>query len=263
MNRARVVVLLSTIAILAAIATAVVALNGTAIESDGDVSAETLPATTATAIPMVTETPPLPTPAATLGAGAPTATPAAQPAPTSIVPSTATSTPAVDPTPSLSTPVVETVAVRVTDRPERLRIPSLGIDSVVQWVGLDDQGRMDTPSNYVDTAWYEHGPRPGMQGNAVIAGHLDSATGPAVFYRLGDLRPGDEIIVVASDGEELRFVVEASESYHVSDAPLSRIFGPAGESRLNLITCSGRFDRSVQEYDQRLVVYTKLANTAR
>lgn len=144
------------------------------------------------------------------------------------------------------------------ERPVRIRIPALGVDTVVQWVGLDEQGRMATPSNYVDTAWYERGPIPGTIGNAVIAGHLDSASGPAVFYRLGDLRPGDEVIVLTSDGVELTFIVQSGETYAVADAPLERIFGPADDARLNLITCSGRFDRSVGEYDQRLVVYTVL-----
>jgi len=118
---------------------------------------------------------------------------------------------------------------------------------------------MAVPSNYTDVGWYEPGPAPGSPGNAVIAGHLDSTTGPAVFYDLEDLKPGDEIITTSADGQEFRFLVTTSETYNADDAPLERIFGNAINPQLNLITCDGAFDRSVREYDKRLVVYAELA----
>lgn len=121
---------------------------------------------------------------------------------------------------------------------------------------------MGVPSNYTDVAWYERGASPGTPGNAVIAGHLDSTTGPAIFYRLKDLTPGDEIITSTADGQEYRFVVTTSEVYVADDAPLERIFGNAIQPRLNLITCDGAFDRSIRQYDKRLVVYTELATTS-
>ena len=140
-----------------------------------------------------------------------------------------------------------------------MRIPALGIDTAVQWVGVDAEGRMDVPSNYTEVAWYERGPSPGTPGNSVIAGHLDSTTGPAVFYRLEDLQPGDEIITYTQDGQEYRFVVTTSEVYDAVDAPLDRIFGNAIRPQLNLITCDGAFDQSQRQYDKRLVVYSVLA----
>jgi hypothetical protein len=90
-----------------------------------------------------------------------------------------------------------------------------------------------------------------------MAGHLDSKTGPAVFYRLEDLVPGDEIFTMTADGQELRFIVLSSETYDVADAPLERIFGDADRPHLNLITCDGAFDRSIRQYDKRLVVFTE------
>lgn len=120
---------------------------------------------------------------------------------------------------------------------------------------------MAVPSNYTDVAWYEEGAPPGTPGNAVIAGHLDSTTGPAVFYRLEDLNPGDEIFTITADGQEFRFVVTSSEIYFADDAPLDRIFGNSIRPHLNLITCDGAFDRSVREYDKRLVVYAELATS--
>jgi sortase (surface protein transpeptidase) len=145
--------------------------------------------------------------------------------------------------------------------PIRLRIPALDIDSTVEWVGIDDEGRMDVPGNYDDVAWYEDGPRPGMPGNAVIAGHLDSTTGPAVFYRLDTLQPGDEVFVATHAGNELRFVVVGKEAFDANAAPLERIFGPGFAPHLNLITCEGAFSRSSGQYDQRLVVFTVLADS--
>ena len=175
----------------------------------------------------------------------PSATPLAQQS----VPAT-TLTPLTLPTPR---------PVEQAPPPVRLRIPSLEIDTAVQWVGVDAEGRMDVPSNYTDVAWYERGPTPGTPGNAVIAGHLDSPTGPAIFYRLKDLQAGDEIITVTDTGQEYRFVVTTSEVYDADDAPLARIFGNAIRPQLNLITCDGAFDRSIRQYDKRLVVFTELA----
>jgi sortase (surface protein transpeptidase) len=97
-----------------------------------------------------------------------------------------------------------------------------------------------------------------MKGNAVVAGHLDSQTGPAVFYRLGDLQPGDEITVVTHDGEELRFAVTGVESFDANSAPLYNIFGASSSANLNLITCEGSFDPNARQYDKRLVVYSTL-----
>lgn len=145
-----------------------------------------------------------------------------------------------------------------TPAPVRIRIPAIGIDTAVQWVGKDAEGQMDVPSNYTDVAWYEVGPPPGTPGNAVIAGHLDSPTGPAIFFRLRELQPGDEIFISNEAGQELRFIVSGSEVYDADNAPLERIFGPAIKPRLNLITCDGAFDQSIRQYDKRLIVFTEL-----
>lgn len=153
---------------------------------------------------------------------------------------------------------VTPIVVAQAPPPVRLRIPAIGLDTVVQWVGVDAEGRLAVPSNYTDVGWYQEGPAPGTPGNAVIDGHLDSTTGPAVFYRLNELQPGDEIFTVSETGQEYRFVVTTSEVYPVSDAPLDKIFGPADLPKLNLITCDGAFDRAIRQYDMRLVVYSQL-----
>ncbi len=142
--------------------------------------------------------------------------------------------------------------------PVRLKIPVIGVDAPVEYVGLTPDGLMDVPKKWEDTAWYQLGPRPGNPGNAVIAGHVDSTNGTAVFWKLRRLKPGDQLSVVGDDGIERRFVVTAMERYDRTNAPLYRIFGPADGTHLNLITCdvTSNYDPTQQEYASSLVVYT-------
>lgn len=161
-----------------------------------------------------------------------------------------------EPTP---VPLATFAPERQVEAPLRLEIPSIGIDTTIEWVGLDADGNMAVPSTYQTVGWYENGPRPGMRGKAVIAGHLDSKTGPAVFYRLDQLAVGDDIVVVTHAGEELHFAVDGVETFDAGSAPSYDIFGPATSAELNLVTCEGSFDQSAHAYNQRLVVYSTLA----
>lgn len=143
-------------------------------------------------------------------------------------------------------------------RPARLRIPAIGVDTAVEAVGEDDAGRMGTPTQVENVAWYEPGVAPGEIGNAVMAGHLDRVDGkPAVFWALGKLRPGDEILVTDAGGAEYRFQVVQVATYPYDKAPLAEIFGFSLRSRLNLITCRGRWDRKQRTYQERLVVFSE------
>src|SRR5215207_5505719 len=101
-------------------------------------------------------------------------------------------------------PLVEAVAQEIV--PARLIIPSLEINAPIEAVGQDEEMSMAAPSSVETVAWYNVGPQPGEPGNAVMAGHLDDMRGrPAVFWRLDELQPGDEIIVRFSNKEEFRF----------------------------------------------------------
>lgn len=120
---------------------------------------------------------------------------------------------------------------------------------------------MATPRDVWDVGWLTVNPQPGQVGNAVMDGHLDSATGIAVFWHLSDLRPGDTVTVTAADNRRLVFSVTDVESYEPAAAPLDRIFGPADTPRLNLITCAGSWDATTHRYTRRLVVYTQLERT--
>jgi sortase (surface protein transpeptidase) len=142
----------------------------------------------------------------------------------------------------------------------RLKIPAINVDAVIEYVGLTSDGAMDVPKKYEDVAWFDLGTPPGTPGNAVIAGHLDSDVAPAIFWRLGDLRPGDHIYITRADQSQLDFVVSDKQTYPWDKGPIDKIFGPASTANLNLITCGGTFDRRAKNYSNRLVVYTTLAS---
>ncbi|RME43542.1 MAG: class F sortase [Chloroflexi bacterium] len=144
--------------------------------------------------------------------------------------------------------------------PVRLEIPAIGVDALIEHVGLTEDLAMDVPKKVEDVAWYELGYRPGERGNAVIAGHLDTAKGkPAVFWDLESLKPGDEIFVRSLDGVRRRFIVDYHTRYPYNDAPVQQIFGPSEVPQLVLITCKGTWDRVNRNYSHRVVVYATAA----
>ncbi|WP_421383731.1 sortase domain-bontaining protein [Bacillus salacetis] len=144
--------------------------------------------------------------------------------------------------------------------PVRIKIPSMNIDTEVIPVGLLDNGEMEVPKGTEVTGWYSKGFQPGAKGNAVIAGHVDSKEGPAVFFYLKNLAIGEKIIVTDTNGVEKTFIVKEKESYKAEEAPIEKIFGPDDERNLNLITCTGTFNYDDHLYPDRLVIYTELLN---
>lgn len=145
------------------------------------------------------------------------------------------------------------------EAPVRLVIPSLGIDAVVQHVGVNATGNMRAPSNFTDVAWYEYGVAPGQTGSAVIDGHLDNGLGLAgVFRNLAAIPAGADIYVETASSTELHFVVEATSTYPYQGVPLDTLFNRADRPRLNLITCDGAFLPTGRTYDHRFVVWAVL-----
>ena len=156
--------------------------------------------------------------------------------------------------PPASTATSETVGL-----PMRLKIDTraVKVDAAVEYVGHTENSAMGVPKQRENVAWFKLGTTPGQPGNAVIAGHLDSKTGPAVFWHLGELKPGDVVSVVNDKDETTRFEVKKREVYETEEAPLHEVFGPSETARLTLITCDGAFDQETRTYDRRLVVYTE------
>jgi Sortase domain len=144
-------------------------------------------------------------------------------------------------------------------RPVSITIPAAGVEAPVVPVGLRPDRSMEVPG--VDQAgWYELGPRPGEAGPAVIVGHVDSRSGPAVFFRLGQLRRGDKIVVGQAGGGSRSFLVERVERQAKEALPVERIWNRANQPLLRLITCGGSFDRSTGHYRDNIIVYAKAAD---
>jgi Sortase domain len=138
--------------------------------------------------------------------------------------------------------------------PVSIAIPAVGVDARVVPVGLRADRTMEVPE--VDLAgWYQPGPRPGEAGPAVIVGHVDSRRGPAVFFRLGELRPGDRIVVGQQEGPARSFLVERVERRPKADLPVERIWNRTHKPVLRLIACGGSFDRSTGHYRDNVIVY--------
>lgn len=143
--------------------------------------------------------------------------------------------------------------------PAAIEIPSIGVRSELSQLGLDETGAMEAPSNFDTAGWFSLGPEPGQPGPAVIAGHVDSRDGPAVFHRLHELAAGDEVIVHRADGTEIRFTVTGARSHPKTAFPTEAVYGPVPGSELRLITCGGEFDTSRRQYRENLVVYAVAA----
>lgn len=142
--------------------------------------------------------------------------------------------------------------------PATIEIPAINVKTTVEQVGTLKDGRMDVPKNPGNVGWYEPGTLPGAPGNAVLAGHVDDLTSPAVFYDLHKLKNGDKIMVTDTDGQTLTFEVYDQKTFPRLDAPIEDIFGFSFASTLNLITCSGDYDPETTERAERTVIYTKL-----
>jgi sortase (surface protein transpeptidase) len=144
--------------------------------------------------------------------------------------------------------------------PMAITIPSIGVQAPIVAVGLRADGAMQLPDPD-QVGWYKRGPRPGAPGPAVLIGHVDDRTGPDVFYRLRELRPGDEILVGQRDGSTTRFIVGRLERHPKTALPTKRIWTTTSRPLLRLITCGGSFDHATGHYRDNLIVYAARAGS--
>jgi hypothetical protein len=166
-----------------------------------------------------------------------------------ITPPTADSVPADTPSLDRSLPV-------------SITIPSIQVSSKLITVGKNPDGTIEVPSGeqHDYAAWYKHSPTPGQFGSSVIEGHVDSFNnGPSVFFRLGDIRPNDTVLVDRADGQTAVFKVEAVREYDKNAFPTELVYGATDHASLRLITCSGNFSKSTNQYDKNIVVFASLA----
>ncbi|WP_368866311.1 class F sortase [Rhodococcoides fascians] len=143
----------------------------------------------------------------------------------------------------------------VASPPERIEIDAIGVDSDVMDLGLLPDGAMEVPPGGFPAGWYTGSPVPGQLGPSIVAGHVDWAGSPGVFYRLRELEQGDDVSVTAEDGSTVRFVVSAVEQYPKDAFPTQKVYGDLDHPGLRLITCGGQFDSDVASYEDNIVVY--------
>lgn len=156
-------------------------------------------------------------------------------------------------------PPATTTADAQAPAPVRVRIPAIGVDAPVEPLDLDAQGVLPAPGGNHVTGWWRAGPEPGERGPAVIAGHVDSYQGPAVFLRLAELEAGQRILVEREDGTAIAFAVTHLER-HAKDAfPTAAVYGGTPGPELRLITCGGEFDSAARRYLDNIIVYAQPA----
>ena len=148
--------------------------------------------------------------------------------------------------------------------PVSVDIPAIGVNSRLLHLGVNSDGTIQVPSLNTradEAAWYKYSATPGQIGASVIEGHLDGYRGPAVFFRLGALRPGDRIDVTLADGITAVFRVTGVRQYLKSSFPAKSIYGATGYAALHLITCGGAFDYATGHYLSSTVVFAALASS--
>jgi sortase (surface protein transpeptidase) len=150
---------------------------------------------------------------------------------------------------------------RPTPAPVRVEIPAIGVATRLQRLGRAGDGTIEVPhgpDKWDVAGWYKDGTRPGDPGSAVILGHVDSTSGPAVFYRLRELRRGDRVEVVRAGGSRVTFTVQRVEQYPKRRFPTAEVYYPTLEPMLRLVTCGGAFDRSTGHYIDNVIVFASL-----
>jgi hypothetical protein len=148
--------------------------------------------------------------------------------------------------------------------PVSVAIPAIGVRSKLLHLGTNADGSMQVPSLLTsagEAAWYKYSATPGQIGSSVIEGHVDSYDGPAVFYRLGALRPGNAIEVALADGVTAIFRVTGVREYRKSNFPAKTIYGVTRYAALRLITCGGAFDFATGHYLSSTVVFATLTSS--
>jgi len=145
-------------------------------------------------------------------------------------------------------------AKQVAD-PVAIDIPAIGVHSGLGQVGLMADHTIQVPTSFDTASWFRLGVRPGANGPAIILGHVDSKSGPGVFFRLGALHPGDTIAVARADGSHTSFTVTAVRSYAKAAFPSLAVYGDTPTPTIRLITCGGAFDSATGHYLSNTIVF--------
>ncbi len=165
--------------------------------------------------------------------------------------------PTARPTPPPPAPPTPTTPSRVAD-PVRIEIPSIGVDAAIDPLEVKED-TLAGPKRFSHAGWWRAGPEPGEPGAAVIAGHIDSYKGPAVFIRLHEVQPGALVVVHRADRSSVSFRAVGIERHRKSQLPTDRVFAESNSPLLRLITCGGEFDEQKKSYRDNVIVYATLS----
>ncbi|MFD6634400.1 class F sortase [Micromonospora chalcea] len=151
-------------------------------------------------------------------------------------------------------------ARKPASRPVRLSVPAIKVNAPVTPVGQAKDGSVDVPplTEHNQTGWYDRGAVPGDPGRAIIVGHVDTKSGPAVFYRLRSLKPGARITVTRADRSVVTFKVDSVEYFDKANLPAARVYGDSGPAELRLITCGGEWVGGRTGYQDNVIVFASL-----
>ena len=144
-------------------------------------------------------------------------------------------------------------------RPVWLSVPAIGVRTSLTDLGLNKNDTLQVPASTAVAGWYTGSPRPGAVGSAIIAGHVDSYTGPGIFFWLRTLHPGERVYVGRADGTMAVFTITAVRMYTKDQFPSAAVYGAVPDAELRLITCGGVFDRSRGSYLSNVVVFARLS----
>ncbi|MEV0012633.1 class F sortase [Streptomyces sp. NPDC047973] len=169
------------------------------------------------------------------------------------------------PAPSRSAPAPTTDPGLPASDPERIRIKSIAVDAPFTPLSIGPTGQLDAPPandpNLV--GWFKDGATPGERGTSVVAGHVDTRTGPAVFLLLSTLKAGNTVDITREDGAVATFKVDSVETFSKADFPSERVYEDNGTAQLRLITCGGVYDKKKKDYEDNVVVFGHLASVSK
>ncbi|WP_405021086.1 class F sortase [Kitasatospora sp. NBC_00070] len=147
--------------------------------------------------------------------------------------------------------------------PLRLAIPAIGVDAPLLALGTDDRGRPELPPYSLPgtVGWLRDSPTPGAPGAAVLAGHVDTLHGPAVFWSLASVPAGAVVEITRLDGGTAVFTVDDVRTFSRQEFPNSLVRGPTSAAELRIITCGGRFNRAEREYTGNVILFAHLTGS--
>jgi hypothetical protein len=145
-------------------------------------------------------------------------------------------------------------------QPSRIMIPTIGVSATFVRLGLMPSGEMETPRDPDNVGWYTESPTPGELGPSIVAGHVTWNRNPSVFFRLGSLRPGDDVHIERADGKTAVFMVTKVASYPKDRFPTTEVYGDIDHAGLRLITCGGEYVKNAHRYLDNVVVYARLTH---